>query len=152
MNILLIGSGGREHALAAAIARSPLCSRLFCAPGNAGIADAAEIVKLDADDHAAVVAFCRDQRIGFVVIGPEAPLVGGLADALAAAGISCFGPSKAAAQLEGSKGFTKDLCARYGIPTAAYGRFTELSRRWHICAGKARRSWSRPTGSPPARA
>ncbi len=136
MNILLIGSGGREHALATAIARSPLCSRLFCAPGNAGIADAAEIVKLDADDHAAVVAFCRDQRIGFVVIGPEAPLVGGLADALVAAGISCFGPSKAAAQLEGSKGFTKDLCAEFHIPTGAYARFTDAVSAKAYLAGK----------------
>ena len=136
MNILLIGSGGREHALATAIARSPLCSRLFCAPGNAGIADAAEIVKLDADDHAAVVAFCRDQRIGFVVIGPEAPLVGGLADALATAGISCFGPSKAAAQLEGSKGFTKDLCAEFHIPTGAYARFTDAVSAKAYLAGK----------------
>ena len=136
MNILLIGSGGREHALATAIARSPLCSRLFCAPGNAGIAEAAKIVKLDADDHAAVVAFCRDQRIGFVVIGPEAPLVGGLSDALADAGISCFGPSKAAAQLEGSKGFTKDLCAEFHIPTGAYARFTDAASAKAYLAGK----------------
>jgi phosphoribosylamine--glycine ligase len=127
MNILLIGSGGREHALAWAMAASPLCDRLFVAPGNPGTDQIARNVSLATDDHAAVAAFCREQEIGLVVIGPEAPLVAGLADSLAAAGIKCFGPSKFASQLEGSKGFTKDLCARYGIPTAGYGRFTEKS-------------------------
>ena len=125
MNILLIGSGGREHALAWAISASPLLSKLYCAPGNAGIARVAECVGLDTADHAAVVRFCRESDIGFVVIGPEVPLVAGLADDLAAAGIKAFGPSKAAAQLEGSKGFTKDLCTEFGIPTAAYGRFKD---------------------------
>jgi len=123
MNVLLIGSGGREHALAWALLASPLLGKLYCAPGNAGIAAIAECFPLDAADHAAVVRFCREKRIDLVVIGPEAPLVAGLADDLAAAGIKAFGPSKAAAQLEGSKGFTKDLCAEYGIPTAAYARF-----------------------------
>ena len=123
MNVLLIGSGGREHALAWAVSASPLLSRLYCAPGNAGIAEVAECVALDAADHAAVIRFCRDNDVGLVVIGPEAPLVAGLADDLAAAGIKAFGPSKAAAQLEGSKGFTKDFCSEFGIPTAAYGRF-----------------------------
>ena len=111
MNVLLIGSGGREHALAWAISASPLLSKLYCAPGNAGIAEVAECIALDIADHAAVIAFCRDTDIGFVVVGPEAPLVAGLADDLAATRIKVFGPSKAAAQLEGSKGFTKDFCA-----------------------------------------
>jgi phosphoribosylamine--glycine ligase len=125
MNVLLIGSGGREHALAWAIAASPLLTKLYCTPGNAGIAEVAECVAVDSADHAAVISFCRDRRIDLVVIGPEAPLVAGLADDLAAAGIKAFGPSKAAAQLEGSKGFTKDFCTEFGIPTAAYGRFKD---------------------------
>ena len=126
MNILLIGSGGREHALAWKLSASPLLSKLYAAPGNPGIAEQAECVPLDITDHAVVVDFCRDKAIDLVVVGPEAPLVAGIADDLGAAGIRVFGPSQAAAQLEGSKGFTKDLCARYGIPTAAYGRFTDL--------------------------
>ncbi|MEQ1671724.1 MAG: phosphoribosylamine--glycine ligase, partial [Hyphomicrobium sp.] len=123
MNVLLIGSGGREHALSWALTPSALLTKLYCAPGNAGIAEIAECVALDSSDHAAVIAFCRSHAIGFVIIGPEAPLVAGLGDALGAAGIKYFGPTKAAAQLEGSKGFTKDLCAEFNIPTAAYGRF-----------------------------
>jgi phosphoribosylamine---glycine ligase len=125
MNVLLIGSGGREHALAWAISASPLLSRLYCAPGNAGIAEVAECIDLDVTDHAAIVNFCRESDIGLVVIGPEAPLVAGLADDLAAARIKAFGPSKAAAQLEGSKGFTKDFCTEFDIPTAAYARFKD---------------------------
>ena len=128
MNILLIGSGGREHALAYAIAKSPLTSRLYAAPGNAGIAEEAELVALDVADHAAVIAFCKEKAIDFVVVGPEGPLVEGIVDDLAAAGIKAFGPSKAAAQLEGSKGFTKDLCAEANIPTAAYGRFADKDK------------------------
>jgi phosphoribosylamine---glycine ligase len=124
MNILLIGSGGREHALAWALARSPLCDKLFCAPGNAGTAQEGENVVVDVADHAAVVNFCKLMAIGLVVVGPEGPLVAGLVDDLDAAGIKCFGPTKAAAQLEGSKAFTKELCAEYGIPTAAFARFT----------------------------
>jgi phosphoribosylamine--glycine ligase len=127
MNILLIGSGGREHALAWAIGASSLCDRLFCAPGNPGIAAICHVVALEVTDHAAVIAFCRKEAIGLVVVGPEAPLVAGLADDLTAAGLKVFGPSRFAAQLEGSKGFTKDICARHGIPTAAYGRFTDLA-------------------------
>ncbi len=123
MNVLLIGSGGREHALAWALSASPLLSKLYCAPGNGGIAEVATCVALDTSDHAATIAFCRDKQIDFVIIGPEIPLVAGLADDLAAAGIKVFGPSKAAAQLEGSKGFTKDLCRAHAIPTAAYERF-----------------------------
>ena len=125
MNILLIGSGGREHALAWAISSSPMCDRLFVAPGNPGIGQIARNVDLNVSDHAAVIAFCRAETIGLVVVGPEAPLVAGLADDLAAAGIKCFGPKKVPAQLEGSKGFTKDICAKYDIPTAAYGRFRD---------------------------
>ena len=125
MNILLIGSGGREHALAWAISKSPLCKRLHCAPGNGGIAAVADCVALDIDDHAGIVAFCRAEKVDFVVIGPEGPLVAGLGDALAQARIKHFGPSKAAAQLEGSKGFTKDLCREFDIPTGAYGRFAD---------------------------
>ena len=125
MNILLIGSGGREHALAWAISASPLCDKLFVAPGNPGIGQIARNVDLKVTAHAAVIAFCRAENIGLVVVGPEAPLVAGLADDLAAANIKCFGPKKFPAQLEGSKGFTKDICAKYGIPTAAYGRFRD---------------------------
>ena len=120
MNVLLIGSGGREHALAWKLAASPLLTKLYAAPGNPGIASEAELVALDIADHAAVVAFCEEKQIDLVVVGPEGPLVAGIADPLRAKGIRVFGPSKAAAQLEGSKGFTKDLCADYGIPTGAY--------------------------------
>jgi len=127
MNILLLGSGGREHALAWKIAASPLADRLYCAPGNAGIAQDAECVALDVADHAAVIAFCRAKAIGLVVVGPEAPLVAGIVDSLAAAGIKAFGPTAAAARLEGSKGFTKDLCRANRIPTAAYERFTDAA-------------------------
>ncbi|MCW2315667.1 phosphoribosylamine--glycine ligase [Rhodoblastus acidophilus] len=125
MNVLLIGSGGREHALALALAKSPLLKKLFVAPGNPGTAQIAANVVLDVADAQAVIAFCHVQHIGFVVIGPEQPLVDGLVDALEAAGIKAFGPSKQAARLEGSKGFTKDLCAKYNIPTGAYERFTD---------------------------
>jgi phosphoribosylamine---glycine ligase len=123
MNILLLGSGGREHALAWKLSASPLAERLYCAPGNAGIAQEAQIVPLDPGDHAAVIAFCRANRIDLVVVGPEGPLCAGIVDDLEAAGIKAFGPSKSAARLEGSKGFTKDLCQANGIPTAAYKRF-----------------------------
>ena len=125
MNILLIGSGGREHALAWALARSPLLTRLLCAPGNGGIAEFAACVPLEIDDHRAVIELCRSEGIDFVVIGPEGPLVAGLGDALGAAGLKYFGPTKVAAQLEGSKAFTKDLCREFGIPTGAYGRFID---------------------------
>jgi phosphoribosylamine---glycine ligase len=128
MNILLIGSGGREHALAMALAKSKQCGKLYCAPGNAGIADVAICVPLDASNHAAVLKFCESKDIEFVVVGPEGPLVGGLTDALTEAGIKHFGPSSRAAQLEGSKGFTKDLCRDFNIPTAAYGRFTTAAK------------------------
>ncbi len=124
MNILLLGSGGREHALAWKIAASPLTTKLWCAPGNAGIAREAECVPLDITDHAAVVAFCKANKVDFVVVGPEAPLVAGIVDDLEAAGLRTFGPTKAAARLEGSKGFTKDLCRAHDIPTGAYQRFT----------------------------
>ena len=120
MNVLLLGSGGREHALAWKLAQSPLLATLFAAPGNPGIAEHAQIVSLDAADHRAVVDFCRRHAVELVVIGPEAPLVDGLADNLRTLGFAVFGPNKAAAQLEGSKAYTKDLCARYGIPTARY--------------------------------
>jgi phosphoribosylamine---glycine ligase len=124
MNILLLGSGGREHALAWKMAASPLADRLYCAPGNAGIAREAQCVALDIADHGAVIAFCKDNKVGFVVVGPEAPLVAGIVDDLEGAGVKTFGPSKLAARLEGSKGFTKDLCRANNIPTAAYERFT----------------------------
>jgi phosphoribosylamine--glycine ligase len=122
MNILLLGSGGREHALAWKLAQSPLCETLWAAPGNLGIAEVASCISLDVTDHAAVIAFCESNVVGLIVIGPEAPLVDGLADSLRGEGFSVFGPSQAAAQLEGSKGFTKDLCERAGIPTAGYDR------------------------------
>jgi phosphoribosylamine--glycine ligase len=124
MNILLVGSGGREHALAWRLAQSPTLDTLFAAPGNPGIAEVATIADLDIDDHRAVIDFVRRQQIGLVVVGPEAPLVKGLADNIRAIGVPVFGPGREAARLEGSKGFTKDLCARVGIPTARYFRVT----------------------------
>ncbi len=124
MNILLLGSGGREHALAWKIAASPLVTKLWCAPGNAGIAREAECVALDIADHAAVIDFCKHNAVDLVVVGPETPLAAGIVDDLASAGTRAFGPSKQAAQLEASKGFTKTLCSEFGIPTGAYGRFT----------------------------
>ncbi|GGF97635.1 MULTISPECIES: phosphoribosylamine--glycine ligase [Rhizobium] len=124
MKVLLIGSGGREHALAWKLAQSPKLTALYAAPGNPGIAEHAEIVSLDVDDHGAVAEFCLTNGIDFVVVGPEGPLVAGIADVLRSKNIVVFGPSAAAAQLEGSKGFTKDICARYNIPTGAYRRFT----------------------------
>jgi phosphoribosylamine---glycine ligase len=125
MNVLLIGSGGREHALAWKLAQSPMMGKLYAAPGNPGIAEEAELVALEAADHRAVIDFCRRHSIGLVVIGPEAPLVDGLADNLRAMGLLVFGPNRIPAQLEGSKGFTKDLCARAGIPTARYARASD---------------------------
>ncbi|WP_395667093.1 phosphoribosylamine--glycine ligase [Methylocella sp.] len=127
MNILLLGSGGREHALAMAISKSPLLTRLYVAPGNPGIAALAEIAPVSAADEAGVVAFCRAAGVGLVVVGQEVPLVAGLVDACEAAGIKAFGPSRAAARLEGSKGFTKELCARFSIPTAAFARFEDAA-------------------------
>ncbi|MFD0915984.1 phosphoribosylamine--glycine ligase [Pseudahrensia aquimaris] len=127
MNILLIGSGGREHALAWKLAQSPLLEKLFISPGNGGMDPLGEIVTLEVTNHQAVIDFCRLMAVAFVVIGPEAPLVDGLADSLRAADIDAFGPSAAAAQLEGSKNFTKALCAKMDIPTAAYGHFTDAA-------------------------
>ena len=124
MKVLLIGSGGREHALAWKLAQSPKLTALYAAPGNPGIAEHAQIASLDVDDHGAVAEFCLTNGIDFVVVGPEGPLVAGIADVLRSKNIVVFGPSAAAAQLEGSKGFTKDICARYNIPTGAYRRFT----------------------------
>ena len=127
MRILMIGSGGREHALCWAIAGSPLADQVFCAPGNAGIAEDAECVAISASDTRGIIQFCNKASVDFVVVGPEAPLVAGLVDALEAEGIAAFGPSAAAAALEGSKGFMKDLCAHEGIPTAAYRRFSDAA-------------------------
>jgi phosphoribosylamine--glycine ligase len=138
MNILLLGSGGREHALAWKMASSPLVDRLICAPGNPGIAREAECVALDLADHAAVIGYCLANRIDFVVVGPEGPLCAGIVDDLEAAGIKTFGPTRAAARLEGSKGFTKDLCRANGIPTAAYERFqSSESAKAYVRAGGA---------------
>ena len=135
MNILVLGSGGREHALAWAIMQNPKCDRLICAPGNAGMAAIAECAVLDINDGSAVLAFCEEVAIDFVVIGPEAPLAAGVADRLRAAGVLCFGPSAAAARLEASKAFTKQVCAAVGAPTAAYAHFTEAAAaRAHIRA------------------
>ncbi|MPZ10012.1 MAG: phosphoribosylamine--glycine ligase [Kiloniellaceae bacterium] len=127
MKVLVVGGGGREHALCWTIAASPLCHKLFCAPGNAGIAEEAVCVPIAADDIEGLLAFVQKEAIDYVVVGPEGPLVLGLVDRLAEIGVKSFGPSAAAAQLEGSKGFTKDLCAKYGIPTAAYARFTDVA-------------------------
>ena len=128
MRILVIGGGGREHALCWAISASPLCTKLFCAPGNAGIAQVAECIDVGAEDIPGQVALAQRLKIDFTVIAPDAPLVAGMADAFAAAGIKHFGPSRSAARLEGSKSFTKDLCKRYGIPTAAYERFDDVAK------------------------
>ena len=126
MRVLVVGGGGREHALCWTIAASPLVETLFCAPGNAGIAADAVCVPIGAEDLDGILGFARQQRIDFVVVGPEAPLVAGLVDRLEEAGIKAFGPGAAAAKLEGSKAFTKELCARHHIPTASYGRFTDF--------------------------
>ncbi|WP_230771358.1 phosphoribosylamine--glycine ligase [Sphingomonas sp. Leaf4] len=126
MNVLLIGSGGREHALAWKLAQSDALDTLYAAPGNPGIGRCAKLVPLDVTDHDAVVRFCGEASVGLVVVGPEAPLVAGLADDLRAAAIPVFGPSSAAAQLEGSKGYTKDLCREADIPTAGYVRVKAL--------------------------
>lgn len=139
MNILLIGSGGREHALAWKIAASPLTTKLWCAPGNAGIAQEAECVALDVADHAAVIDFCKANKIDLVVVGPEAPLAAGIVDDLASSGIKAFGPSKLASRLESSKGFTKDICKANDIPTAAYERFRD---------GDAAKAYIREHGTP----
>jgi phosphoribosylamine--glycine ligase len=125
MNVLILGAGAREHALALAAAKSPRLGRMFVAPGNPGCAAVAATAAIDIRDHAAVVGFCRDNAVDLVVVGPEAPLVAGIADDLEAAGIACFGPSRAAAQLEGSKGFAKDFCREFGVPTGDYRRFRD---------------------------
>ncbi len=124
MKILILGSGGREHALAWAVLQNPKCDRLICAPGNAGMAQIAECVALDILDGAAVVDYCTSQGVDFVIVGPEAPLAAGVADDLRTAGVLTFGPSKAAAMLEASKAFTKEICDACNAPTAAYARFT----------------------------
>ena len=124
--VLLVGGGGREHALARAMVNSPLCEALYCAPGNAGIAQVARCVPIKADDVEGIVRFAKEEKIVFVVVGPEAPLVLGLVDALEAASIPAFGPDRKAARLEGSKGFMKDICEKYAIPTAAYARFQDV--------------------------
>jgi phosphoribosylamine--glycine ligase len=139
MRVLVVGSGGREHALCWAIAGSPLCDALYCAPGNPGIAEEATCVPIAATDLDAILAFAQKEKIDFVIVGPEAPLVAGLVDKLEAAGIAAFGPSAAAAALEGSKGFTKDLCADYDIPTARYRRFTDAN---------AAKAYARREGAP----
>ena len=139
MIVLVVGGGGREHALCWKIAASPLCDKLYCAPGNAGIAAEAECVPIAATEIDRLVAFATDHAVDFVVVGPEAPLVAGLVDRLAEGGIKAFGPSAAAAMLEGSKGFLKDLCASYGIPTAEYGRFVDAT---------SAKSFVRETGAP----
>ncbi len=139
MRILVVGSGGREHSLCWAISASPLCDKLFCAPGNPGIAALAECLPVGAEDIPGIVALAKREKIDFVVVGPEAPLVAGIVDRLAEAGIPAFGPMAAAAQLEGSKGFMKDFCARAGVPTAEYRRFTDAA---------AARAYIREKGAP----
>jgi phosphoribosylamine--glycine ligase len=128
MKVLLVGSGGREHALAWQLAQSERCDVLYCAPGNPGISECAECVDIQVDDIDGLSAFAVKKSIDLVIVGPEVPLVLGLVDELDSRGIRAFGPSKAAARLEGSKAFMKDLCAKYNIPTAAYGRFTDVDR------------------------
>ncbi|WP_119418924.1 phosphoribosylamine--glycine ligase [Desertibaculum subflavum] len=126
MKVLVVGSGGREHALCWAISASPLLEQLYCAPGNGGIAEVATCIDIKGEDLDSIVGFAREKAIDLVVVGPEVPLVAGLADKVAAAGIKVFGPSRQAAMIEGSKAFMKDLCTRHGVPTAAYGEFTEI--------------------------
>ena len=128
MRVLVVGGGGREHALCWSLSASPLCDELYCAPGNAGIADVATCAPIGAEDIDGIVKLAQDENIDFVVVGPEAPLVAGLADKLTDAGIKTFGPNAKAAQLEGSKGFMKDLLQRHNIPTAWYGRFTHSDK------------------------
>ncbi|TCP60689.1 phosphoribosylamine--glycine ligase [Rhodovulum bhavnagarense] len=139
MNILILGGGGREHALAWAIQQNPKCDRLIVAPGNAGIAQMAECAALDIEDGGAVASFAEENAVDFVVIGPEAPLAAGVADRLTAAGILCFGPSAAAARLESSKSFTKEICDACAAPTAAYGHFNDAD---------AARAYLRAQGAP----
>jgi phosphoribosylamine--glycine ligase len=139
MKVLVVGSGGREHALCWKIAQSPLCETLICAPGNVGIGQVAELAPVGAEDLAGLVALAKDRAVDLVVVGPEAPLVLGLADALRVVGIPVFGPGKGAAELEGSKGFMKDVLAKAGVPTAWYGRFTEV---------EAARAFIREKGAP----
>ena len=139
MKVLVVGGGGREHAVCDAVVKSPLCKKLYCAPGNAGISVVAECLPIAADKVAELVAACQSYAIDFVIIGPEVPLSLGLADALHAVNIPCFGPSQAAAEIESSKGFMKDLCARAGVPTAIYKRFTEA---------EAARAYVREQGAP----
>lgn len=142
LNVLVVGGGGREHALCWGLARSVRCGTLFCAPGNPGIASDATCVdssELDVSDNDAVVEFCKEKGVSLVVVGPEAPLVDGLVDVLRAADIPAFGPTKAAAQIEGSKAFMKDLCKKYDIPTAAYEKFTDV---------EAAKSYIRSQGAP----
>lgn len=139
MNVLVVGSGGREHALCRCIGASPLVDALHCAPGNVGIGEIARRVDIPATDVDGLVAFCRSEAVDYVVVGPEQPLVDGLVDRLAEAGVKAFGPSAKAAAIEGSKGFTKDLCARHDIPTAAYGRFSEAA---------AAKAWIAANGAP----
>ena len=139
MNVLVVGSGGREHALCRRICASPLVDMLYCAPGNAGIGEVARRVDIPPTDVDGLVAFCRSEAVGYVVVGPERPLVDGLVDRLAEAGVKAFGPSAKAAAIEGSKGFAKDLCARHGIPTAAFGRFSEA---------RAAKAWIAANGAP----
>ena len=127
MNVLILGSGGREHALASAVSKSPLLDRLFVAPGNPGCEALASLLDVSIVDSRAVLAVCREHRIDFVIVGPEAPLVAGVVDDLAAAGVPAFGPNREAARLEGSKGFTKDFCREFGIPTASYSRFRDCA-------------------------
>jgi phosphoribosylamine--glycine ligase len=126
MKVLVIGTGGREHAICDAIAKSPLCDKVYCAPGNAGIAEIAECFSIRGENIAEVMDLVKKHGIGFVIVGPEVPLADGLVDDLEAEGIACFGPTKAAAELESSKGFMKEVCQRAGVPTAQFKRFTDV--------------------------
>ena len=137
MNVLVVGSGGREHALLSCLSRSPMLNRLFVAPGREAMGDLATLVDVDMDDFVEVVQLCKREKIDLVVVGPERPLIGGLSDALTDEGIYVFGPSKAASRLEASKGFTKELCVRYNIPTARYGYFMDIgSARQYVKRSK----------------
>ncbi len=154
MKVLIIGGGGREHALAWKVAQAEQVETVFVAPGNAGTAREAKLenVALDVLDQPALLAFAKDNGIDLTIVGPEAPLVEGLVDTFQENGLKCFGPSKAAAQLEGSKAFTKDFLARQSIPTGAYGNFTDMDEALAYVREQGAPSSSRPTAWPPAKA
>lgn len=150
MNVLIIGKGGREHTLAWKAAQSPLTDTVYAAPGNDGMADCATLVSIEESDHAGLIAFAKEHHVGLTIIGPEVPLIEGIADEFEKAGLLVFGPSEQAAIIEGSKQFAKDLMKKYGIPTAEYETFTSFEEaKAYVQKRKARRLSLKRTGLPP---